>query len=164
MGSKQTRVSPAPDRFLCCRHFHLSRTTHPEDATERTLAMEQISQPLVALDVLVRQLEVAIREPSEQGVGLLSLLSELIQRMGGVRVLTCESGVYRCQAVLTLEQVVVMIRCHGLPPRFLRAALSMLRNDFLPLLEKKNSTDKSKAFPQPPPWSVTPVASLMSPV
>ena len=59
------------------------------------------------MDVLVQQLEVAIREPNdhERGVGLLSLLSELTQRMGGLKVLTCDSGVYRCQAALTLEEV-----------------------------------------------------------
>ena len=106
------------------------------------------------MDVLVQQLEVAIREPNdhERGVGLLSLLSELTQRMGGLKVLTCDSGVYRCQAALTLEEVLLMVRCHGLPPRCLRSALTTLRRDFLPLLEKKNTAECSKAFPEQPPW------------
>ena len=144
------------------RHYHLNRATLPEDATERSLVLEQISQPLVAMDVLVRQMEAAIREPNERSVGLLSILAELTQRMGCIRVLTCDSGVYRCQAALSLEEVLLLIRCHGLPPRCLKSALSALRRDFLPLLEKKNTVDISKSFADAPPWLVNGVCMHLS--
>lgn len=141
--------------FFLYRQYHLNRTTQSDDEVERSLAVEQISQLLAAMDVLVHQLEVAIREPAEKGVGMLSLLSELVQKMGGVQVLTCGTGIHRCLAALTLEQVLQLIQSHGLPPRCFKSSLAGIRQDFVHYLEKRNSSstgDRSQAFPQPPPW------------
>ena len=126
----------------------------PKDEFQRTVFLQQISQPLHAMEVLVQQVEAVVRETDDEGVGLHSLVSELSQRMGGISIWVCNSGVHRAQAVATLVQVLTLVRCHGLVSWSLAPALSCLRAiGALQFIEKRNeAATLLKAFPQPPPW------------
>ena len=120
---------------------------------ERTVVLGEISRPLNALEVLMRQIEGTIRDPVAPGTGLLPLMTEMCQRLGALHIYMCDTGVYRCQAAVSLEQVMLLGRCHKLHPRAIRSALSTLRKaGALPYLEKKNTVQRSKAFPVKPPW------------
>ena len=91
--------------YRSLRAFRLDKSHLPQDSDAKLLAIHQISQPLNAMDILMRQIEVAIREPARPGVGLLTLTAELATRMGALRINMCESGVVRCSMSTTLEQV-----------------------------------------------------------
>ena len=88
--------------------------------------LQQISQPLNSLEVLVTQLQQSVDHMYE-GVGLLSLASEAATRMGGVRITACDSGVVRSMMSLTLEQTALLARCHALPQKGLRTAMNKFR-------------------------------------
>lgn len=126
----------------------------PKDEFQRTLVLEQVSQPLHAMEVLVHQVEAVVRETDSEGVGLHTLVSELSQRMGGVSIWVCNSGVHRAQAAATLAQVLTLVRSRGLVSRSVVPALSSLRTvGALQFIEKRNEVASiQKAFPQPPPW------------
>ena len=140
--------------LLASRQFHLNQTMLPKDEFKRTLFLQQISQPLHAMEILVQQVETVVREAHDEGVGLHSLVSELSQRMGGISIWVCNSGVHRSQAVATLAQATTLVRSHGLVSWSLVPAVSCLRAvGALQFIEKRNeAATLPKAFPQPLPW------------
>ena len=138
--------------YQALRAFRLDKSNLPSDSDAKLVAVHQISQPLNAMDILVRQVEVAIREPTRPGVGLLALAAEVGTRMGAVRVNICDSGVYRSGMATSLEQVMVLGRCHGLPFKSFRTTLNRLRRKGgFSYVTRKNNADFSKSFPVQPP-------------
>ena len=124
------------------RTFRLGGSLHQQTSEEKVKAIEEVSQPLRALDLLVRQMGVAIREPTRPGVGLLTIASELATRMGALRVCVCDSGVFRCGTACSLEQVMTLVRSHQLPLKSLKPALNtMRRKGSFSLLLCKNKAD-----------------------
>ena len=104
------------------------------------------------MDVLVRQMEVAIREPTRPGVGLLTVAAELMSRMGALRVNMCDSGVFRSGLACSLEQVMLLCRSHELPQRNFRTVLNKIRRKgTFAYVAKKNNADIASALPQQPP-------------
>ena len=138
--------------YLSLRAFRLDKSSLPEDSDAKHLALHKISQPLSAMDLLMRQVEVAIKEPTRPGVALLTLAAELATRMGALRINICESGVFRSGLATGLEQVMVLGRCHGLPFKGFRSCLNSMRRKggFLHIV-RKNKADLSKSLPQNPP-------------
>lgn len=135
------------------RHYHLSKAVLPEDALERTIALEEATRPLTVIDDLMMQLEGNILLSKKSGTQSQIFLSELTQRMGSVNVLICDSGVYRAQSCVSLEQALILSRCHGLQNRNFRSSLSTLRKTgSLPYIEKKNMVENRKRFLKHSPW------------
>jgi hypothetical protein len=134
------------------RTFRLGGSLHRQTSEEKTKAIEEVSRPLRALDLLARQVGVAIREPTRPGVGLLTVAAELATRMGALRVCVCDSGVFRCGTACSLEQVMILVRSHQLPLKSLRLALDTMRKkgSFITIL-RKNNADIQTSLPQQPP-------------
>lgn len=133
------------------RAFRLDKSNLPSDSDAKMLAINKISIPLNAMDFLMRQIRIAVQEPTRPGAGLLTLVSELCTRMGALRVNFCDSGVYRSGLTSSLEQVMVLGRCHGLPFKSFRSTLNTMRrkgrfND----IQRKNQADIYKALPRQP--------------
>lgn len=133
------------------RAFRLDKSNLPSDSDAKTLAVNKISIPLNAMDFLMRQIRTAVSEPTRPGAGLLTLAAELCTRMGALRVNFCDSGVYRSGLTSSLEQVMVLARCHGLPFKSFRSTLNLMRRKgrFTELL-RKNKADVFKALPKQP--------------
>ena len=137
----------------CYRQYHLSKAVLPGDAAERTVALQEASRPLTAIDELIGQLEGNIKEPAEAGAQIQVLMAEIAHRMGAVNLLVCDSGVYRSLSCASLEEILLLSRCHGLQSRSFRSALSTLRKTgALSYLEKKNSVEKGKDALKKSPW------------
>ena len=138
--------------YQALRRFRLDKSCLPTDSDEKCLAIHKISRPLNAIDLLMRQIEVAIKEPTRPGVGLLTVAAELTTKMGALRVNICDSGVFRSSLATSLEQVMILCRCHGLPFRSFRSTLNTLRrNGGLICLAKKNNADQNKSLPRQTP-------------
>lgn len=138
--------------YRSVRAFHLDRSLLPDDTDARKQALSTISLPLNAMDVLVRQMEVAVRTPLRSGVGLLTIASELLGRLGAVRVNICDSGVFRSGMATSLEQVILLARSHGLPSRSLRTAANALRQTgSFSYIARKNNADITVSLPKQPP-------------
>uniref|UniRef100_A0A8C3B9X2 Phosphatidylinositol 3,4,5-trisphosphate-dependent Rac exchanger 2 protein n=1 Tax=Cairina moschata TaxID=8855 RepID=A0A8C3B9X2_CAIMO len=96
-----------------------------------------LMRPLNCLDELYRLIGSFIRSKrtaacaytacSASGVGLLSVSSELCNRLGACHVIMCNSGVHRCTLSVTLEQAIILARSHGLPPRYIMQATDVMR-------------------------------------
>ena len=54
-----------------------------------------MSQPLSDLDNLVVQLGKEVSTDQRKSVGLLSLATELCQRLGAIQIFMCDNGVHR---------------------------------------------------------------------
>ena len=135
--------------YQSLRRFRLDKSNLPTDGDEKCLAIHMISRPLNAMDLLMRQIEVAVKEPTRPGVGLLTIGAEVATRMGALRVNICDSGVFRSSLATSLEQVMALGRCHGLPFRNFRSTLNALRrHGGLISLVKKNNADQSKSLPK----------------
>lgn len=134
------------------RNFRLGHTLHRQTSEEKAVAIQEISQPLHALELLSQQLEVAVHEPTRPGIGLLTVAAELTTRMGALRVCVCDSGVFRSGTACSLEQVMILARSHHLPMKSFRLALNTMRkNGTLKHLLKKNKADMNVSLPQKPP-------------
>ncbi|GCB72902.1 hypothetical protein scyTo_0002246 [Scyliorhinus torazame] len=118
------------------RAFYLAKSNLPP-ISSKAAAIDKCMRPLNAVDELHRLLESFIRSKrtapcaytacSASGVGLLSVSSELCNRLGACHIMMCNSGVHRCTLSVTLEQAIVLARCHGLPPRYIMQATDMMR-------------------------------------
>lgn len=134
------------------RSFRLGRSLHRQTSEEKALAISETAQPLHALELLTQQLEVAVREPTRPGIGLLTVAAELATRMGALRVCVCDTGVFRSGMACSLEQVMILVRSHQLPMRSVRLALDTIRKKgtFSELIAK-NRVELSKSLPEKPP-------------
>ncbi|XP_069777400.1 phosphatidylinositol 3,4,5-trisphosphate-dependent Rac exchanger 2 protein isoform X4 [Narcine bancroftii] len=118
------------------RAFYLDKSNLPPNSS-KAAAIDKLMRPLNALDELHRLMESFISSKrtatcaytacSASGVGLLSVSSELCNRLGACHIIMCNSGVHRCTLSVTLEQAIILARCHGLPPRYLMQATDMMR-------------------------------------
>ena len=134
------------------RSFRLGRSLHRQTSEEKALAISETAQPLHALELLTQQVEVAVKELSRPGIGLLTVAAELATRMGAVRVCVCDSGVYRSGLACSLEQVMVLVRSHQLPMRSMRLALDTIRKrGTFDCLIKKNKAYMNRSLPDRPP-------------
>ena len=137
------------DYYQALRRFRLDKSNLPEESDAKCLAIHKISRPLNAMDLLMRQVEVAVKEPTRPGVGLLTIAAELATRMGALRVNICDSGVFRSSLATSLEQVMILGRCHGLPFRSFRSTLNtMRRKGSLISLTRKNNADMGASLPK----------------
>ena len=68
------------------------------------------------------------QERKTDNAGFLSLCSELTSRMGAVKVTSCYKGLEETAMSVTLDQALLLTRCHGLPPKSFRTALNVLRS------------------------------------
>ncbi len=134
------------------RGFRLDKSNLPSDSDEKTVAINKILIPLNAMNTLFLQLQNAVQEPTRPGVGLITLASELSRRMGAVQINVCDSGVFRSSLTCTLEQVMVLSRCHSLPFKNFRSALNCIRRHGQHSeLRRKNQADVTKCLPREPP-------------
>ncbi|XP_078254244.1 phosphatidylinositol 3,4,5-trisphosphate-dependent Rac exchanger 2 protein isoform X2 [Rhinoraja longicauda] len=118
------------------RAFYLDKSNLPPNSS-KAAAIDKLMRPLNALDELHRLMESFIGSKrtaactytacGASGVGLLSVSSELCDRLGACHIIMCNSGVHRCTLSVTLEQAIILARCHGLPPRYLMQATDMMR-------------------------------------
>lgn len=119
------------------RAFYLDKSNSPPNATSKAAYIEKLMRPLNALDELYRLVTSFIRSKrtaacvntpcSASGVGLLSVCSELCDRLGACHIIMCSSGVHRCTLSVTLEQAITLARSHGLPPRYIMQATDVMR-------------------------------------
>lgn len=119
------------------RAFYLDKSNSPPNATSKAAYIEKLMRPLNALDELYRLVTSFIRSKriaacvntpcSASGVGLLSVSSELCDRLGACHIIMCSSGVHRCTLSVTLEQAITLARSHGLPPRYIMQATDVMR-------------------------------------
>ncbi|XP_069587567.1 phosphatidylinositol 3,4,5-trisphosphate-dependent Rac exchanger 2 protein [Ranitomeya imitator] len=119
------------------RAFYLDKTNLPPNTTSKAAYIDKLMRPLNALDELYRLVDSFIHSKrtaacaytacSASGVGLLSVSSELSNRLGACHVIMCNSGVHRCTLSVTLEQALILARSHGLPPRYIMQATDVMR-------------------------------------
>ncbi|XP_040288462.1 phosphatidylinositol 3,4,5-trisphosphate-dependent Rac exchanger 2 protein isoform X2 [Bufo bufo] len=119
------------------RAFYLDKTHLPPNNTSKAAYIDKLMRPLNALDELYRLVDSFIHSKrtaacaytacSASGVGLLSVSSELSNRLGACHVIMCNSGVHRCTLSVTLEQALILARSHGLPPRYIMQATDVMR-------------------------------------
>lgn len=69
-----------------------------------------------------------IHQDRVENVGFLSLCAETGSRMGATLVISCLKGTDATAMALSLEQVVLLTRSHGLPPKSFQTALSVMRS------------------------------------
>ena len=58
-----------------------------------------MSQPLSDLENLITQLGKEVSTDQRNSVGLLSLATELCQRLGAVQIIMCDTGVHRYKLI-----------------------------------------------------------------
>ncbi|XP_077928438.1 phosphatidylinositol 3,4,5-trisphosphate-dependent Rac exchanger 2 protein isoform X2 [Halichoerus grypus] len=119
------------------RAFYLDKSNSPPNSTSKAAYVDKLLRPLNALDELYRLVASFIRSKrtaacantacSASGVGLLSVSSELCNRLGACHIIMCNSGVHRCTLSVTLEQAIILARSHGLPPRYIMQATDVMR-------------------------------------
>ncbi|XP_039072852.1 phosphatidylinositol 3,4,5-trisphosphate-dependent Rac exchanger 2 protein [Hyaena hyaena] len=119
------------------RAFYLDKSNSPPNSTSKAAYVDKLMRPLNALDELYRLVTSFIRSKrtaacantacGASGVGLLSVSSELCNRLGACHIIMCNSGVHRCTLSVTLEQAIILARSHGLPPRYIMQATDVMR-------------------------------------
>uniref|UniRef100_A0A8C4R2I3 Uncharacterized protein n=1 Tax=Eptatretus burgeri TaxID=7764 RepID=A0A8C4R2I3_EPTBU len=129
------------------RSFYLDKEKLPSEPTAKVVMVDKLLRPLGALDELSHITEVLLDRKDQHthwpdgtsspgnvmtgttnsGAGLLSVTAELCDRLGACHVIVCNSGVHRCTLQVTMEQVMWLTRCHGLPPRSMMQAADVMR-------------------------------------
>ncbi|XP_053571076.1 phosphatidylinositol 3,4,5-trisphosphate-dependent Rac exchanger 2 protein [Bombina bombina] len=119
------------------RAFYLDKTNLPPNTTSKAAFIDKLMRPLNALDELYRLVDCFIHSNrtaacantacGASGVGLLSVTSELCNRLGACHIIMCNSGVHRSTLSVTLEQAIILARSHGLPPRYIMQATDVMR-------------------------------------
>ncbi|XP_004679873.1 PREDICTED: phosphatidylinositol 3,4,5-trisphosphate-dependent Rac exchanger 2 protein [Condylura cristata] len=119
------------------RAFYLDKSNSPPNSTSKAAYVDKLMRPLNALDELYRLVTAFVKSKrtavcantacSASGVGLLSVSSELCNRLGACHIIMCNSGVHRCTLSVTLEQAIILARSHGLPPRYIMQATDVMR-------------------------------------
>uniref|UniRef100_UPI00358FD78A phosphatidylinositol 3,4,5-trisphosphate-dependent Rac exchanger 2 protein-like isoform X2 n=1 Tax=Myxine glutinosa TaxID=7769 RepID=UPI00358FD78A len=129
------------------RSFYLDKAKLPSEPTAEVVMVDKLLRPLGALDELSHITEVLLDRKDQHthwpegtsspgnattgttnsGAGLLSVTAELCDRLGACHVIVCNSGVHRCTLQVTMEQVMWLTRCHGLPPRSMMQAADVMR-------------------------------------
>ncbi|MGH0148441.1 UNVERIFIED_CONTAM: hypothetical protein FKN15_012819 [Acipenser sinensis] len=119
------------------RAFYLDKSNLPPSSTPKAALIDKLMRPLNALDELYRLIESFLSSKrtaacqytacGASGVGLLSVASELCNRLGACHIMMCNSGVHRCTLSVTLEQAILLARSHGLPPRCIMQATDVMR-------------------------------------
>nr|XP_039271145.1 phosphatidylinositol 3,4,5-trisphosphate-dependent Rac exchanger 2 protein-like isoform X2 [Styela clava] len=116
------------DYYKKFRAFHLDRSKLPRDTEARAVMIDRLSRPLNALDEVMQLIEAHVKPRanspnlSNTGCGVLSLSAEFCHRLGGCHIMSCNNGVYRSTTACSLQQAMILARCHGLPPRYLSTA------------------------------------------
>uniref|UniRef100_H2Y5P3 Uncharacterized protein n=1 Tax=Ciona savignyi TaxID=51511 RepID=H2Y5P3_CIOSA len=148
------------------RAFHLDRSKLPRDTEARAVLL---SRPLNALDEIMGLLESNVKprhgKPhlATSGAGVLTLAAEFCNRLGGCHVIMCNNGVHRSTVACSLEQSLILARCHGLPPRQLSsAALQLGHLGARTYCLKKNQEARDKTVKSAPKLFRTPSLQVIS--
>uniref|UniRef100_A0A3P8ZG28 Phosphatidylinositol-3,4,5-trisphosphate-dependent Rac exchange factor 1 n=1 Tax=Esox lucius TaxID=8010 RepID=A0A3P8ZG28_ESOLU len=129
------------------RAFYLEKSNLPTDSNTTAMKIDQLLRPLNTLDDLCRLMQTYLNtrpntagHPS--GVSLLSVSSELCNRLGACHITMCATGILRCTLTVTLEQAMILARNHGLMPRCIMQTMDIMR----------------KQVPHPQPSGAPPIA------
>uniref|UniRef100_H2Y5P2 Uncharacterized protein n=1 Tax=Ciona savignyi TaxID=51511 RepID=H2Y5P2_CIOSA len=151
------------------RAFHLDRSKLPRDTEARAVLVDRLSRPLNALDEIMGLLESNVKprhgKPhlATSGAGVLTLAAEFCNRLGGCHVIMCNNGVHRSTVACSLEQSLILARCHGLPPRQLSsAALQLGHLGARTYCLKKNQEARDKTVKSAPKLFRTPSLQVIS--
>uniref|UniRef100_A0A3B3S0B6 Phosphatidylinositol-3,4,5-trisphosphate dependent Rac exchange factor 2 n=1 Tax=Paramormyrops kingsleyae TaxID=1676925 RepID=A0A3B3S0B6_9TELE len=119
------------------RAFYLDKSNLLPSSAPKAALVDKLMRPLNALEELYRLMEsfVSSRRTAAcqftacgaSGVGLLTVASELCDRLGACHIVMCNSGVHRCTLSVTLEQAILLARNYGLPPRCIMQATDVMR-------------------------------------
>uniref|UniRef100_A0A8C6UY05 Phosphatidylinositol-3,4,5-trisphosphate-dependent Rac exchange factor 1 n=1 Tax=Neogobius melanostomus TaxID=47308 RepID=A0A8C6UY05_9GOBI len=114
------------------RAFYLEKSNLPTDSNSTAMKIDQLLRPLNTLDDLCRLMQSYVNvRPSAQGhpsgVSVLSVSSELCNRLGACHITMCGTGMQRCTLSVTLEQAMSLARNHGLMPRCLMQTMDIMR-------------------------------------
>ncbi|XP_030213789.1 phosphatidylinositol 3,4,5-trisphosphate-dependent Rac exchanger 1 protein isoform X3 [Gadus morhua] len=129
------------------RAFYLEKSNLQTDSNTTAMKIDQILglevrdhqpsiskllRPLNALDDLCRLMQSYVNvRPSAgghpSGVSVLSVSSELCNRLGACHVTMCATGMQRCTLSVTLEQAMILARNHGLIPRCIMQTMDIMR-------------------------------------
>jgi phosphatidylinositol 3,4,5-trisphosphate-dependent Rac exchanger 2 protein len=136
-------VSALKQYYRKFRSFHLDKNKMPDTSAAKVALLDKILKPLNALEELMRAVETSMKIHQEN-VGFLNLCTELGSRMGATLVISCLRGTDATAMALTLEQVVLLTRCHGLPPKSFQTALSVMRSQGVRIHNNKKNTNIPK--------------------
>uniref|UniRef100_A0A8C9RWE7 Phosphatidylinositol 3,4,5-trisphosphate-dependent Rac exchanger 2 protein n=1 Tax=Scleropages formosus TaxID=113540 RepID=A0A8C9RWE7_SCLFO len=119
------------------RAFYLDKSNLLPSSAPKAALIDKLMRPLNAVEELYRLMErfISSRRTAAcqftacgaSGVGLLSVASELCNRLGACHIVMCNSGVHRCTLSVTLEQAILLARNYGLPPRCILQATDVMR-------------------------------------
>uniref|UniRef100_A0A6Q2WYF9 Phosphatidylinositol-3,4,5-trisphosphate-dependent Rac exchange factor 1 n=1 Tax=Esox lucius TaxID=8010 RepID=A0A6Q2WYF9_ESOLU len=87
------------------------------------------------------------RGDARKELHLLSVSSELCNRLGACHITMCATGILRCTLTVTLEQAMILARNHGLMPRCIMQTMDIMR----------------KQVPHPQPSGAPPIALCLPP-
>ncbi|XP_078590252.1 phosphatidylinositol 3,4,5-trisphosphate-dependent Rac exchanger 2 protein-like isoform X1 [Branchiostoma floridae x Branchiostoma japonicum] len=117
--------------------FHLDKSKLPSNPSAKVVMLDKLLRPLNSSDELLRQLDTLVMQGKKKqgfgidhglGVGLVSITSEFCFSVGACRLLMCNTGIHRTSCAATLEQSIILTRCHGLPSRYLATAAHIIKN------------------------------------
>uniref|UniRef100_A0A3P8UTL3 Phosphatidylinositol-3,4,5-trisphosphate dependent Rac exchange factor 1 n=1 Tax=Cynoglossus semilaevis TaxID=244447 RepID=A0A3P8UTL3_CYNSE len=114
------------------RAFYLEKSNLPTDSNTTAMKIDQLLRPLNTLDDLCRLMQsyINVRTNAQghpSGVSVLSVSSELCNRLGACHITMCGTGMQRCTLSVTLEQAMILARNHGLLPRCIMQTMDIMR-------------------------------------